>query len=119
MKNLLFTFLLFISSFTYGQDIDPRILLHYSTDEVLSMDSLKFENIKYYYCDSYSIDISNVENFDINTFDISIFEQLRKDDYYYIFHSNGLIITLIPYNALIYNNNYNKSENLLFNNRRQ
>jgi hypothetical protein len=75
---------------------DERILLHYSNEEVLAMDSLKFEMIKYYYCNSYILDTSNVTNFNINHFDISIYEELRSDTKYVTLNIYGLIITLIP-----------------------
>ena len=81
---------------------DQRILLHYTYEDVLAMDSVKFDMIKYYYCDSYILDTTNAVNFDINTFDISIYEGLRKDDEYFTFTVENIVITLIP------KNQYNK-----------
>jgi len=124
MKKILFILTLVISSFAYGQlpseeiveankfNCDARILLHYSNEEILAMDSLKFENIKYYYCNSYSLDTSNVPNYDINSFDISIYEDSRKENEFYTFEIEGLIITLFPRNTSIYliDNKYKKNK---------
>lgn len=115
MRRLLITLLsLFLSFISLSQlsseeivesnklNCDQRILLHYTHEDILAMDSMKFEMIKYYYCDSYILDTTNSVNFDINSFDISIYEELRKDDEYFTFNVGNITITLIP------KNQYNK-----------
>ena len=108
--------MMFISSFSYsqlqGEDLDikhfdSRVLMHYSYDDLSSMDSLKYEMIKYYYCDSYILDTTNSVNFNLDTFDISSYEHLRKDSNYSSIEEDGVIITLIPKNECIYYMSYN------------
>jgi hypothetical protein len=67
------------------------------------MDSLKFEAVKYYYCNSYTLDTIGVNNFNIDFFNIKPYERYRSDDEFItIEEKEGLIITLIPKNQLIY-----------------
>ncbi len=121
MKYILFILTFVITSFVNSQlpsdeivesnkfNCDPRILLHYSSEDILAMDSLKFEMIKYYYCDSYILDTTNVINFDINTFDISIYEDMRKDDTYHTFTIDTINITLIPRKECVFYLNNSKT----------
>lgn len=125
MRRLLITLLsLFLSFISLSQlsseeivesnklNCDQRILLHYTHEDILSMDSMKFEMIKYYYCDSYILDTTNSVNFDINKFDISLYESYRKEEEYYTFEIEGTFIKMIPKNLTIYliDNDYKKNK---------
>lgn len=84
------------STFLYAQEsenpsqIDPRVLMHYPLDELMSMGNEKLANITYYYCDSYTIDSSNSPDFDIHSFDITQYEKYRLDNEYKTLESQGV-----------------------------
>lgn len=99
MKNNLLTFVfLSLALVAFGQDTqsyDPRLLLHFSEEQLSQMPPAKYAGVYNYYCNSYTIDASGVDDFNIQEFDISLYEEFRKQDSdFTIVTDQGVRVTL-------------------------
>lgn len=107
MNKIICILAILIATFSYGQlpseeivesnkfNCDSRILVHYTNEEILAMDSMEFEMVKYYLVDSYVL--SDINGIDVSDFDITTYEKYRSDSSYTI-HAlyNGIKIVFIP-----------------------
>ena len=84
-----------VQLFAQSNEFDPRLLLHFSEEQLAQMPQTKLDGLIAYYCESYTLDASNDLSFSIETFDISIYEEFRceKVDFVIVTES-GLVITL-------------------------
>ncbi len=89
----------------YGQqtfDYDPRILRHFTADELDQMPAEKRTSVTYYYCQSYTVDASSLPGFIPEDFDVSVYEELRRESIDFTFvNEQGLIVTLLARNKFL------------------
>lgn len=105
MKNkyLLVVFLC-LYTLSYGQNsaFDPRLLLHFTEEELAHMPPAKIQNLQAYYCESYRIDASTDLNFDITQFDITIYESFRREEVdFVVVTETGVVITLLSRKSFV------------------
>lgn len=98
MRLLITTTLLLVSQLAFGQSqhYDPRVLRHFTPDELDQMSPDKRTSVTYYYCQSYTLDASPVPGFLPEDFDVAVYEELRRESVDFTFvNEQGLVITLV------------------------